>query len=202
MQTRRTIFDTPFVTVLARLWARVFFWCIGWQPEGEAPRVRCVMIAAPHTSNWDLPIMLACAFLLRAKLFWMTKAEVFRIPLFGRFLKWLGGIPIDRSRPNGVVGQCVELLKAHKDLILAVPPEGTRKKVKAWKTGFYHIALGAGVPIALGYLDYGRRRGGVMGFFHPTGDYEADVRAIQERYRHITPKYPELSSLADEAEKD
>ncbi|HPO30333.1 MAG TPA: 1-acyl-sn-glycerol-3-phosphate acyltransferase, partial [Candidatus Hydrogenedentes bacterium] len=124
------------------------------------------------------------------------------IPLFGRFLKWLGGIPIDRSRPNGVVGQCVELLKAHEDLILAVPPEGTRKKVKAWKTGFYHIALGAGVPIALGYLDYGRRRGGVMCFFHPTGDYEADVRAIQERYRHITPKYPELSSLADEAEKD
>ncbi len=191
---QRTIFDTPFVTVVGRLWARVFLGVLGWRTEGKLPEIpKFVMIAAPHTTNWDMPIMLAVGFLMRAKLFWMTKESVFRGP-FGGFLKWLGGIPIDRSKANGVVGQCIEMFGKHDRLILAVPPEGTRKKVRAWKTGFYHIAVGAKVPIALGYLDYGRRRGGVARLFQPTGDYAADIVEIQAFYATITPKYPELTS--------
>ena len=194
---RFTIFDTPFISIVGRLWARVFLGLIGWKKEGELPDIpKFVMIAAPHTTNWDLPVMLALGFLMRAKLFWMTKESVFRWPFRG-FLVWLGGIPIDRSKPNGVVGQCVDLFGERDRLILAVPPEGTRKKVRAWKSGFYHIAVGAGVPIALGYLDYKRRRGGVGGLYHPTGDYEKDLREIQAFYRNVTPKYPELTSLND-----
>ena len=194
---RFTIFDTPFISIVGRLWARVFLGLIGWKKEGELPDIpKFVMIVAPHTTNWDLPVMLALGFLMRAKLFWMTKESVFRWPFRG-FLVWLGGIPIDRSKPNGVVGQCVDLFTQREQLILAVPPEGTRKKVRAWKSGFYHIAVGAGVPIALGYLDYKRRRGGVGGVFYPTGDYEKDLREIQAFYRNVTPKYPELTSLND-----
>ncbi len=199
---QRTIFDTPFVTVLGRVWARLFLGALGWKKEGDLPDLpKFVMIAAPHTSNWDLPIMLALGFLMRAKMFWMTKESVFRWP-FGGFLRWLGGIPIDRSRANGVVGQCVELFGRHDNLILAVPPEGTRKKVGTWKTGFYHIAVGAGVPIAMGYLDYGRRRGGVAGLLYPTGDYAADLARLQEFYATVTPKYPHLTTTASVGQKD
>lgn len=190
-----TIFDTPYVSILGRIWARLFFFSIGWNIEGKLPDIpKFVMIAAPHTSNWDLPIMLACGFLTRAKLFWMTKDSVFIGP-FGVFLRWLGGIPIDRSQKNGVVGQCIEMFSQHDELILAVPPEGTRKKVHAWKSGFYHIAVGAKVPIALGYLDYKRRRGGIGDVFYPTGDYDKDIKEIQAFYANITPKYPEKTAL-------
>lgn len=197
-----TIFDTPFVSILGRIWARTFFFFIGWNIEGKLPDIpKFVMIAAPHTSNWDLPIMLSCGFLTRAKLFWMTKDSVFIGP-FGMFLRWLGGIPIDRSQKNGVVGQCIEMFGNHDELILAVPPEGTRKKVRSWKSGFYHIAVGAQVPIALGYLDYKRCRGGVGGVFYPTGDYEKDIKEIQSFYADITPKYPALTSLNESANDD
>lgn len=193
---QRTIFDTPFVSVFGRIWARLLFGVIGWKMEGGLPDIpKFVMIAAPHTSNWDLPIMLACGFLSRAKLFWMTKDSVFRWP-FGGFLRWLGGIPIDRSKANGMVGQSIDMFSKFDEFILAVPPEGTRKKVRKWKTGFYHIAVGAGVPIALGYLDYKRRRGGIGGVYYPTGDYEKDIAEIQAFYATITPKYPELTALA------
>ena len=192
---QRTIFDTPFISVVGRIWARLFLGAIGWKKEGELPHPqKFVMIAAPHTTNWDLPIMLALGFLLRGKLFWMTKDSVFRWP-FGGFLRWLGGIPIDRSKANGVVGQCIDLFAQHDELILAVPPEGTRKKVRSWKTGFYYIALGAQVPIALGYLDYKRRRGGVERLFYPTGDYDTDIREIQAFYKTITPKYPDKTDM-------
>lgn len=192
-----TIFDTPFVSVLGRIWARCFLGAIGWKLEGDIPDLpKFVMIAAPHTTNWDLPIMLALGFLARAKLFWMLKESVFVGP-FGTFLRWLGGIPIDRSKTNGVVGQCIEMFSEHDELILAVPPEGTRSKVRSWKSGFYHIASGSNVPIALGFLDYKRRRGGVGGIYYPTGDYDKDIKEIQAFYADITPKYPELSTLSE-----
>jgi len=121
---------------------------------------------------------------------------------FGAFLRWLGGIPIDRSKKNGVVGQCIDMFAQHDELILAVPPEGTRKKVRCWKSGFYHIAAGAEVPIALGYLDYKRRRGGIGGVVYPTGDYDKDIQEIQAFYTGITPKYPEFSALNENAKKE
>lgn len=185
-----TIFDTPVISAVGRLFARIFLTAIGWKLEGELPETpKFVLIAAPHTSNWDLPIMLSLAFLLRARVFWMSKESVFRWP-FGGLMRWLGGIPIDRSKPNGVVGQSIERFNNSDALILAVPPEGTRKKVRRWKSGFYHIAVGANIPVGLGFLDYKRRRGGVNGLFHPTGDYEKDLGELQSFYAGITAKYP------------
>jgi 1-acyl-sn-glycerol-3-phosphate acyltransferase len=196
-----TVFDTPVISMVGRLWARVFLGVMGWKQEGDLPDLpKFVMIAAPHTTNWDLPIMLAFGFLMRARLYYMMKDSVFRFP-FRHLLMWLGGIPVDRARANGMVGQSIETFGRRDGFILVVPPEGTRSKVGAWKSGFYHIAVGAGVPIALGFLDYKRRRGGVGGLFHPTGDYEKDLAEIQAFYRTVTAKYPRLTALNDPADE-
>lgn len=194
---QHTLLDTPYISALGRVLSRVFLGAMGWKQDGDLPNLpKFVMIAAPHTTNWDLPIMLAFGFLMRARLCWMTKDSVFRWP-FGGFLRWIGGIPVDRSKSNGVVEKSIEAFAHHDTLILAIAPEGTRKKVRAWKTGFYHIAVGAGVPIALGYLDYKRRRGGFGGVFYPTGDYDKDIVEIQSFYSAITAKHPALTTSND-----
>lgn len=165
-----------------------FLKILGWRVEGEIPSIRkFVIIAAPHTSNWDFPITLAVAFALKIKIYWMGKAAMFRWP-FGGLLRWLGGIPIDRSRSHNVVDQSVQAFQERDRLIMVVPPEGTRKKVSYWKTGFYHIARGAGVPIVLGFLDYRRKAGGIGPTFFPTGRIEEDMRQIQAYYATITGK--------------
>ena len=166
----------------------IFLKILGWRVEGEIPDIKkFVIIAAPHTSNWDFPITLAVTFVLKMKIYWMGKHVMFRWPFHG-LLRWLGGIPIDRSRSHNVVEQSVQTFNAHEKLIMVIPPEGTRKKVSYWKTGFYHIAKGAGVPIVLGFLDYRRKAGGIGPTFFPTGDIEADMRQIQAFYTTITGK--------------
>ena len=180
-----TVFDTPVVRTFFRIISIVILKLAGWRVSGETPSLpKFVMIAAPHTSNWDLPYTLFIAFVMKVKIYWMGKKEIFSPP-FGPLFKWLGGIPIDRSKANGVVGQSIEQLKKAERLVLTVPPTGTRKKVMRWKTGFYHIAHGAGVPIVLGFLDYGRKMGGVGPIFHPTGDINADMKEIQAFYKDI-----------------
>ena len=165
-----------------------FLKILGWRVEGEIPSIRkFVIIAAPHTSNWDFPITLAVAFALKVKIYWMGKAAMFRWP-FGGLLRWLGGIPIDRSRSHNVVDQSVQAFQERDHLIMVVPPEGTRKKVSYWKTGFYHIARGAGVPIVLGFLDYRRKAGGIGPTFFPTGRIEEDMLQIRAYYATITGK--------------
>ena len=196
----RTLFDTPLVTPLLRgiafLWLKIFRWRL---EAGALPPVhRFVLIAAPHTSNWDLPIMLCAALLFRVKLYWMGKAAIFRWP-FGGIVRWLGGIPIDRSKANNLVAQSVELFHTRERLVLVVPPEGTRQKVRHWKTGFYYIALGAGVPIVMGFLDYKHKIAGFGPSFAPTGDIAADMREIRAFYAGITGKYPDASGAADVA---
>jgi 1-acyl-sn-glycerol-3-phosphate acyltransferase len=174
---------------------------MGWRLTGELPRAdRFVLIAAPHTSNWDLPVMLGVAFAFRVKLFWMGKHSLFRAP-FGVFFRWLGGIPIDRSAAHDAVAQSVELFRRNEALILAVPPEGTRQKVRYWKTGFYYIALGAGVPIALGFFDYRRKVTGLGPSLTPTGELEADMNVIRGFYDEIAGKYAEQSGTAAVAPK-
>ena len=166
----------------------MFLKILGWRVEGEIPPIKkFVMIAAPHTSNWDFPITLAVAFVLKIKICWMGKAAMFRWP-FGASLRWLGGIPIDRGQSHHVVEQSVQAFKNWEKLILVVPPEGTRRKVHYWKTGFYHIASGAGVPIVLGFLDYRRKAGGIGPTFYPTGHMEEDMPQIQAFYATITGK--------------
>jgi 1-acyl-sn-glycerol-3-phosphate acyltransferase len=166
----------------------VFLKIMGWRVEGKIPDIKkFVIIAAPHTSNWDFPITLAVAFALRMKIYWMGKAAMFRWPFAGT-LRWLGGIPIDRSQSHNVVEQSIQAFHKLERLIMVVPPEGTRKKVSYWKTGFYHIAKGANVPIVLGFLDYKRKAGGIGPTFYPTGRLEEDLQKIQAFYAAITGK--------------
>ena len=161
----------------------------GWRVEGEAPDTdKFVVIAAPHTSNWDLPLMLAVAYMFRVRLQWMGKDDLFKGP-FGWLMRAMGGIPVDRSKANNVVAQMVEIFRNADQLAVAIPPEGTRAKVRYWKTGFYNIAHGAGVPIALGFLDYARKVGGIGMTLHTTGDYEADLEIIKAFYAGVTGKF-------------
>ena len=161
----------------------------GWKVEGTAPgQDKMVVIAAPHTSNWDLPFMLGVAYKFRIRLNWMGKDSLFKPP-FGWLMKALGGIPIDRSKANNVVTQMIEIYDKADQLAVAIPPEGTRSKVRVWKTGFYNIAHGAGVPIAFGFLDYDRKVGGIGGVYTTTGDYDKDIEEIKAFYAEIIAKH-------------
>ena len=191
-----TMFDTPILNVLLRRLALFLMWLFRWRIEGELPDTpKFVLIAAPHTTNWDLPVMLCLAFAFRTRLFWMGKDTLFRRP-FGAIMRWLGGIPIDRSKANDVVQQSAEHFRNADNLVMVVPPEGTRQKVRYWKTGFYRIAESAGVPIVLGFLDYRRKVGGLGLTVIPTGDIEADMEMIQAFYANITGKYSDLTDQA------
>jgi len=180
-----TIFDTPLIKTLIR-WLSLFILKIsGWRIEGCLPEIpKIVLIAAPHTSNWDFPITLFIAFAVKAKIYWMGKDALFRFP-FGTLFKWLGGIPVDRSRSNNIVDQMIRRFSDNDRLIVTIPPSGTRKKVMKWKTGFYYIARGADVPIVLAYLDYRRKEGGFGPVFIPTGDIESDMKEIRAFYSGI-----------------
>ena len=191
-----TIFDTPVVNSLIRVISIVLLKLFGWRKAGQIPDIpKFVMIAAPHTSNWDLLVTLGLAFSFRLKIYWMGKESLFKAP-FGGLMKWLGGIPIDRSKSNDVVAQSIEIFNNSEKLVMLVPPEGTRAKVMTWKTGFYYIADGANVPIVLGFVDYGRKAGGFGPVLMPTGDIENDMKKIHDFYLTVTAKYPEKSSLA------
>jgi 1-acyl-sn-glycerol-3-phosphate acyltransferase len=162
----------------------------GWKAEGMAPVLpRYVVIAAPHTSNWDFIYTLCLAFIYRLDPVIMMKDAWFRWPL-GPVFRWLGALPIDRSKANNVVAQSIDQFNRQDRLVLVVPPSGTRQRVLYWKTGFYRIAHGAGVPIALGFLDYQRRVGGFGPAMRTTGDIDADMTVIRAFYRDIAGKYP------------
>jgi 1-acyl-sn-glycerol-3-phosphate acyltransferase len=172
--------------------ARLLFRLTGWKKEGAVPNVpRFVVIAAPHTSYWDAVAMVTAGCAFDVKFSWMVKDAVFFFPL-GILVRWFGGIPIDRTRRSNVVGQAIDALRNSKTLFLAVSPEGTRRRSDHWKTGFYHIARGAGVPIVFGYVDYARKVAGLGPVFEPTGDIEADFEEFAAFYEKVTPKFPEL----------
>lgn len=173
-----------------RWMALLIFKLSGWNIEGKKPNIpRYVIIAAPHTSNWDFILTLCLAAIYRFNPVIMMKSTWFRWPL-GRLFRWLGALPIDRSKNNNVVAQSIAKFHQHENLVLVVPPAGTRKRVTYWKTGFYYIAKGADVPIALGFLDYRRKIGGFGPMIQPTGDIEADMTAIRKFYENVTGKYP------------
>ena len=179
-----TVFDTPVVNTLLRWGSLAFLKLAGWRIEGALPADagKSVLIAAPHTSNWDLPYTLMTAFVLGLHPYWMGKASIFRAP-FGPVMRWLGGIAVNREQSSNLVAASVAALKAADGPVqLIVPPEGTRSKTRHWKTGFYWIAHEAGVPIVLGYMDYPRKRSGLGPVFTPSGDIEADMREIKAYY--------------------
>jgi 1-acyl-sn-glycerol-3-phosphate acyltransferase len=191
----RTIFTTPGVSTVLRGLSLAFLKLTGWRVEGHLPAdcPKCVVIAAPHTSNWDLPNMLLAGFALRANLYWMGKRSIFKPP-FGAFMRWLGGIAVNREKSNNLVAASVEAIRAAPGALqLVVPPEGTRSKVRYWKTGFYYIAHGAGVPIVLSYMDYAQKVSGIGPVFHPTGDIERDMERIKAFYAPFKGKNPDQS---------
>lgn len=154
---------------------------------------KAVVVAAPHTSNWDFPFTLAVAWALGIELRWVGKHTLF-VPPFGQIMRALGGVPVDRRARNNAVPAVVELLRQHHELMLVIAPEGTRSRAKRWRTGFYHMALGAEVPLVLGFLDYARKRGGLGEVFVPSGDLEKDMERIAAFYAGIMGKRPERQS--------
>lgn len=188
---RKTVFESPFCSGLFRALSLLFLKLAGWRRVGRVPDLpRYVMIGAHHTSNWDAPIAIAMVFAFRLKAHWLVKHTAFRWPFRG-VLRWLGGIPIDRTQSADVVDRMIGVLRERAEFVMLLAPEGTRKKVTRWKTGFYHIARGAGVPIVLSFLDYARKEGGLGPVFYPTGDFEADMREILAFYAGVTGRHPE-----------
>lgn len=183
-----SVFRSPVATWLLGALARIGLRLAGWRIEGDIASVRnmskAVVIGAPHTSNWDFPLMLAVAFVCGLEFHWMGKHTLFARP-FGGLMRWLGGIAIDRRQANNTVAQMVQAFTGAEHMLVVIPPEGTRSRVSRWKTGFYHIARQAQVPIVLGFIDGGRRVVGFGPTFHPTGDAERDIAHIRAFYQDM-----------------
>lgn len=176
--------------------SKLYLWIIGWKTGSVLdPSVKkCVLVGAPHTSNMDFPIALGTLYASGVNVRFLAKKSLFRFPL-GILMRAMGGIPVDRSKHNNMVDMMINMFANTTSLILLIPAEGTRSYVKEWKSGFYYTALGAKVPIVLGYLDYGRKNAGFGKLFYPTGDYQKDLAEIKDFYRQFTARHPEKSSL-------
>lgn len=175
----------------------------GWELQGQPPAGlrKYVLIAAPHTSNWDGPAMLAMAAVLGIDVQWMGKDDLFKPPM-GRAMKALGGIPIDRRKGAGVVEQMVRRFEQSDELALLVPVSGTRSYADHWKSGFYHIAKGAKVPVCLSYLDFRHKKGGIGPCIELSGDMRADMDRIRAFYRDKEGLYPQNQSKIRLREED
>lgn len=178
------IYNNRFFSGLLYALGKGFLGISGWKLVNTPPNIsKYVVIAAPHTSNWDFPIFMSVVGLLRMKISFLGKHSLFE-GYFGRLFFWLGGIPVDRGTEaaSEIVDQVIKAFFENDHMILGIAPEGTRTRVKKWKTGFYRIALGAGVPIVPSYLDGTSKTVGFGPTFLPTGDMEADLLELQKFY--------------------
>lgn len=158
---------------------------LGWRIEGAIPDVPKLVIAvAPHTSNWDFVIGMAAMFALDLRLSFLGKHTIFHGP-FDRLLRWMGGIPVDRASPHGVVDECVRAFAASDRRVLAIAPQGTRKGPGRFRSGFLHIARGAGVPVLLAALDYGARCVRLGPMLQPGADVDADLARIEAHFAPV-----------------
>jgi 1-acyl-sn-glycerol-3-phosphate acyltransferase len=163
---------------------------LGWKVDADFPDVeKYVLIAAPHTSNWDFPLGILAAKAINIKVNWLGKHTLFRWP-YGWFFRAIGGTPVYRDQDLNLIQQISELFSHSERLILALAPEGTRSKTDHWKTGFYHIARAAKVPIVMGYLDHGHKQVGIGGTFYPGDDIEEALDQIREFYKNRHGKFP------------
>jgi 1-acyl-sn-glycerol-3-phosphate acyltransferase len=174
-----------------RALAILFLAAIGWRISGELPNLhKFIIVGAPHTSNWDFILFLATATALGVRASWMAKHSLFRGPM-GPLFRWMGGVPIDRRAAHGVVGENVQAFQKMEDLILCITPEGTRQRVREWRSGFYQIAMQAGVPVQLAAFDYGHKVVDLGPIIEPSGDYESDLMRIKAHYAPVRPRHPQ-----------
>ncbi len=183
---KTTIFNTPILSFIFHLLARIVMRILGWRVDGKLPDLpKFVLIGAPHTSNWDFVLFLGIIFSLKADVRYMGKAELFRSPI-GWFFRYCGGVPVDRKKSTGLVEQMVEACNKADEFKLTIAPEGTRHYVSDWKRGFYHIAKGAGIPIVMAQVDGRHKTVRILkDAFHPTDDIEADMKAIKGVFEGI-----------------
>ena len=194
MRVSRSVVTTSPLVRPGSPWAQRILGWFGWRAEITTPPApRCVVIMYPHTSNWDfiLGLLARAAVGLRAQ--WVGKDSLFRFP-FGSLMRALGGMPVDRSQRTGLTAQLAAELTRHEALCLALAPEGTRARTRHWRSGFYHVALAAGVPVGLGYIDYGRRVVGITRWHTMTGDVQRDLATLREYYADKKAKFPEQAS--------
>ena len=162
----------------------------GWRADGVLPDARkFIILGASHTSNWDFPVFLGTVHAAGRRVRFVGKASLFTGPLAG-FMRSLGGVPVDRTAPQDLVSQIVDQIRLHDDFLLIVAAEGTRARTTRWKTGFYQIALRAGIPIVCAGPDYPTRRGVFGPIIHPTGDYAADMAPAFAFFRSLRPRFP------------
>ena len=178
--------------------SRISMWILirlGWTILADLPDLKkYVVIAAPHTSNWDFPLGILSAKAMGLKVRWMGKHTLFRWP-HGWFFHAIGGTAVHRETGKNYIAQMTDLFESSEQLVLALAPEGTRTKTDHWKTGFYYIARAANVPILLAYLDFGNKQVGVGELFYPTEDINADFEFIRRFYANRRGKNPEKESL-------
>ncbi|MGK0386547.1 MAG: 1-acyl-sn-glycerol-3-phosphate acyltransferase [Patiriisocius sp.] len=167
---------------------------LGWKIEGDFDRSikKSVLIVAPHTSYVDFVLSILVRRILKIQINFVGKKELFKPP-FGWYFKWMGGAPLNRSKTENKVEAIANVFKAHEEFRLAIAPEGTRKKVDAWKTGYYYIAMTANVPIISVRLDYKTKVMGISEVFYPTGDIKVDELKLKEYYKDIVGKVSEWS---------
>ena len=176
---------------MKRICSIIIFRLMGWKIVGSHTYPdKCLIVSAPHTSNWDFLIGRCYAYIIGVHPKYLIKSELF-LPIIGTLLKWNGGVSVDRNVKNNVIEQVVKMFESIPQLHLGITPEGTRKKVVKWKTGFYYIALKAKVPILLLKMDYKRKEVGIICEFIPSGNFEKDMLFIQDKYKDIKGKIPE-----------
>lgn len=178
--------------VITKAIASVSMLVTGWRFEGQLPNLRkFVIIVAPHTSNWDFPTGVQAMFALGLRGTFLGKDALFKWP-FGYFFRWLGGVPVDRSSKNNVVDQTIALFHQRERMILALSPEGTRKKIDKWRTGFYWVAVGAGVPIVPVAFDFPNKRYILHAPQTMTGDPAVDIPHLRSFFKASQACRPEL----------
>ncbi len=190
--------ENPATGLLSRAVRSLILWHYhrqGWTAVGTIPQPRrFVLIAAPHTSNWDFVNFLGLTQEVGFQPHFMGKKALFGWPM-RRFMLDMGGVPVDRSSSQNYVQQMIDEFGRRDEFMLTIAPEGTRNHAAKWKTGFYHIAMGAKVPLVLGFMDYAKKRGGLGPVVWPTGDYKADMAAVMSFYNSCTPKHPEKATI-------
>lgn len=178
---------------LAKFILRLF----GWNTNGALPEGihKAVIVSAPHTSTWDFIIGRLTFWAIRVNIRFLIKKEAFVFP-FGPLLKGLGGLPVERGNASSMVDQVVKMFRKEKSLVVVITPEGTRKRVDKWKKGFYIIALRAKVPIALSYINYGNKTGGIGPIITPSGNYEEDLKFMEDFYKNMVACHPDRFNLS------